>query len=143
MAKIYGEGKWKMRIHGKQKRRTWRKYHVAVDPNSQEVAAIELTEATIAGGQVIAALLSNQKNIGRVYAGGAYSYKGCLDAIAEVGGTPLIPIRGRTSLVKKEPSKGEELRDRLLKDIWQAGGTVMWKQTSGYHRRSLVETHMF
>lgn len=24
--KVYGEGEWKMRTHGKQKRRTWRKY---------------------------------------------------------------------------------------------------------------------
>lgn len=84
-----------------------------------------------------------KKNIGKVYADGAYSYKCCLDAIAEVNGTPLIPIRGGTCLVKKEPSKGEALRNRLLKDIWQAGGVVTWKQTSDYHRRSLVETHMF
>lgn len=140
--KIYGEGEWKMRIHGKQKRRTWRKYHVAVDPNSHAVTAVELTGARITDGQVIAALLSEQKNIGKIYADGAYSYKRCFDAIAAVGGTPLIPIRGGTGLVQKKPSEGEALRNRLLKDIWQAGGTVMWKKTSGYHKRSLVETHM-
>ncbi len=132
--KIFGEGEWKMRTHGKQKRRTWRKYHVAVDPNSQEVAAIELTEASITDGQVIAALLSNQKNIGKVYADGAYSYKCCLKCNSRCGWYTSNPIWGGTSLVKKEPSKGEELRNRLLKDIWQAGGTVMWKQISGYHR---------
>jgi hypothetical protein len=26
--KVYGEGEWKQRIHGKQKRRTWRKLHL-------------------------------------------------------------------------------------------------------------------
>jgi hypothetical protein len=39
--KIFGEGEWKMRTHGKQKRRTWRKYHVSVDPATHEVTAIE------------------------------------------------------------------------------------------------------
>lgn len=29
--KIYGEGEWKMRLYGKEKRRTWRKLHIAVD----------------------------------------------------------------------------------------------------------------
>ena len=28
-------------------------------------------------------------------------------------------------------------------DIRKAGGKGMWKKTSGYHKRSLVETHMF
>lgn len=40
--KVYGEGEWKTRIHGKDKRRTWRKYHVSVDPNTHEVVAQEL-----------------------------------------------------------------------------------------------------
>jgi hypothetical protein len=29
--KVYGEGEWKMRKHGKEKRRTWRKLHLAID----------------------------------------------------------------------------------------------------------------
>ena len=44
--------------------------------------------------------------------------------------------------MKKNPSAGEELRNKLLQDIWQAGGRSEWKKKSGYHRRSLVETHM-
>ena len=40
-----GEGEWKMRTHGKQKRGTWRKLHIAINPNGMETVAIELTEA--------------------------------------------------------------------------------------------------
>lgn len=29
--KIFGEGEWKMRQHGKEKRRVWRKLHIAVN----------------------------------------------------------------------------------------------------------------
>ena len=44
---IFGEGEWKMRTHGKQKRRTWRKYHVSVNPATHEATAIELTQANV------------------------------------------------------------------------------------------------
>ncbi len=141
--KIFGEGEWKMRTHGKQKRRTWRKYHVSVDPKTHEVTAIELTESNVHDCTVLPRLLSTQKNIGKVYADGAYSYKKGFDAIAQSGGMPSIPVRSGTTLVRKDPSPGQKLRNELLQDIWDAGGRVAWKKASGHHRRSLVETHMF
>lgn len=140
--KIYGEGEWKVRTHGKQKRRAWRKYHVAINPDTHEVMAVELTEANLHDCNVLPALLPAHKKIGGVYADGAYSFKKNFDAIASVGGTPFIPIRAGTTLVKKNPSAGEVLRNKLLQDIWKAGDRNNWKKTSGYHRRSLVETHM-
>jgi hypothetical protein len=141
--KIFGEGEWKIRTHGKQKRRTWRKYHVSVNPATHEVTAVELTEANVHDCTVLPALLSKQKNIGTAYADGAYSFKRGFDAIARSGGTPSIPIRSGTTAVKKEPSAGEELRNKLLQDIKDAGGRIAWKKSSGHHRRSLIETHMF
>jgi hypothetical protein len=29
--KVFGEGEWKVRKHGKERRRIWRKLHLAVD----------------------------------------------------------------------------------------------------------------
>lgn len=141
--KIFGEGEWKMRTHGKQKRRTWRKYHVSVDPVTHEVTALELTEANVHDCTVLPALLATQKNIRNVYADGAYSFKDGFDAIAKSGGKPSIPMRAGTTIVRKNPSPGQILRNELLQDIWDAGGRIAWKKTSGHHRRSLVETHMF
>ena len=141
--KIFGEGEWKMRTHGKQKRRTWRKYHVSVNPDTHEVTAVELTEANVHDCTVLSTLLSTQKSIGNIYADGAYSFKQNFDAIADKGGKPFIPVRSGTCIVKEAPSNGEILRNQLLKDIWAAGGRSSWKKTSGYHQRSLVETHMF
>jgi hypothetical protein len=140
--KIFGEGEWKVRTHGKQKRRTWRKYHVAINPDTHEITAVELTQANVHDCQILSSLLSEQKNLGNIYADGAYSFKRNFDAIADVGGTPFIPVRSGTGLVKKAPSEGELLRNQLLQDMWKAGGKIKWKKTSGYHRRSLVETHM-
>lgn len=140
--KIFGEGEWKMRTHGKQKRRSWRKYHVSVNPDTHEVTAVKLTEANVHDSKVLPLLLSKQKNIAKVYGDGAYTYKGCFDAIAKAGGKPLIPVRSGTCLVRLGSSSGEQLRNNLIEDIRKAGGRTAWKKTSGYHRRSLVETHM-
>ena len=35
--KIYGEGEWKVRMHGVSKRRTWRKLHVGANPEDGEI----------------------------------------------------------------------------------------------------------
>ena len=43
--KLYGEGEWKTRQHGWTQRRTWRKLHLGVDPDTGEVTAETLTEA--------------------------------------------------------------------------------------------------
>lgn len=140
--KIYGEGEWKMRTHGKHKRRTWRKYHVAVNPDSHEVMALELTEANVHDCKMMGPLLEKLENVGNVYADGAYCFKRNFDAIAQAQGIPFIPVRHGTSLAKKNPSKGELLRNRLIQEMWEVGGREEWKKRSGYHRRSLVETHM-
>jgi len=141
--KIYGEGEWKIRIHGKQKRRTWRKYHVSVDPDTHEVVAMELTHANVHDSAVINAVLETDDVIGEVYADGAYTHKNCFDTIAAKNGNPFIHVRTGTTIVRKNPSDGEKLRNQLIRDRQKMGGKEAWKKLSGYHRRSLVETHMF
>ena len=46
-------------------------------------------------------------------------------------------------MVRKNPWDGQKLRNQLIRDRQKIGGGKAWKKTSGYHRRSLVETHMF
>jgi len=141
--KVYGEGEWKMRTHGKQKKRTWRKYHVAVDPSTHEVVAMELTESNVHDADVVVDLMKGLKNLGHVYGDGAYPLKQSLDAIALAGGQAVIPPRSGTCIVKKDPSPGQEQRNQLIRERRALGGKNAWKKSSGYHRRSLVETHMF
>src|SRR5947209_78221 len=40
--KVYGAGEWQTEKHGERRRRTWRKLHVAVNPDSGEILASEL-----------------------------------------------------------------------------------------------------
>ena len=41
--KVFGEGEWKVRKHGKERRRIWRKLHLAVDSNTHEVVCADLS----------------------------------------------------------------------------------------------------
>ncbi len=41
--KVFGAGEWQREKHGGQGRRTWRKLHLAVDPDTGEIVASELT----------------------------------------------------------------------------------------------------
>lgn len=41
--KVYGEGEWKVYKHGRSKRRAWRKLHIAIDAETQQIVAAEMT----------------------------------------------------------------------------------------------------
>ena len=42
--KMFGEGEWKVKKHGPGKRREWRKLHLAVDEDTQEILFVDLTK---------------------------------------------------------------------------------------------------
>src|ERR671916_1379614 len=56
--KVLGEGEWKVRRHGADKRRVWRKVHLAVDAGSHEVRAVEMTDHRRGDGEVAPGLLA-------------------------------------------------------------------------------------
>jgi Transposase DDE domain len=71
--KIYGEGEWKVRTHGKSKRRTWRKLHLGVDAASGEIQAAALTENSIRDDAMAETLLQQiAQPIGKFAADGSY-----------------------------------------------------------------------
>jgi hypothetical protein len=55
--KVYGAGEWQAEEHGERGRRTWRKLHWAVDPNSSEILASELTTNEIGDSPMVGSLL--------------------------------------------------------------------------------------
>jgi hypothetical protein len=55
--KVYGEGEWQVRTHGKQKRRTWLKLHICVDASTHQVTAAIVTDKDVLDRNAVAALL--------------------------------------------------------------------------------------
>src|SRR5215217_2349296 len=41
--KVFGAGEWQREKHGGSRQRTWRKLHLAIDPDTGEILASELT----------------------------------------------------------------------------------------------------
>ena len=144
--KIYGEGEWKVRTHGKSKRRTWRKLHVGVDPKSGEIQAAALTTNNVSDAQMVEFLLEQlEQPIARFAGDGSYDKRKVYDSLnkhapnAEV----LIPPRKNARIWQHGNTKAERLRrDENLRALCKMGRKT-WKQTSGYHVRSLAETTMF
>ena len=144
--KIFGEGEWKVRTHGKSKRRTWRKLHVGVDPHSGEIQAAALTPNSVSDGEMVMPLLEQiEQPIQRFAADGSYDKRKVYEYLhqhapqAEV----LIPPRKNAHIWQHANTKAQRLaRDENLRSI-RRRGRKNWKQTSGYHVRSLAETAVF
>ena len=145
--KVYGEGEWKVRQHGISKRRTWRKFHLAVCPDSHEIVLEMLTENKIADCAVYPKFLrALPKSVKRTFADGAYDTKGCYAANFKHGSEPIIPPH-RNAIYRKEAPAFIESRNNHLAEIAGLGGDdrarKLWKKLKNYHRRSLAETAMF
>ena len=144
--KIYGEGEWKVRMHGVSKRRTWRKLHVGANPDDGEIQAVLLTKNSVSDDQAVAELLAQiAQPLHAFAADGAYDKRKVYDGLNAHSPdvTILIPPRKNARIWKHGNSKTERLkRDENLRAIRKYGRKA-WKDDSGYHVRSLAETIMF
>jgi len=138
--KIFGEGEWKVKIHGKTKRRKWIKIHIAVDAKTQEIIHLEMTEGTVADCEIGPKLIANCPSSAEVYLGdGGYDTRRCRKAIKDKGAKALIPPRknARWDPKLKERNRGiSERRGLGLDDV----GISLWGKLTGYSKRALVET---
>jgi IS5 family transposase len=142
--KVDGEGEWKVRQHGYSKRRTWRKLHLAIDAETQQIVAAVVTTNDVADCEILPELLENtQDAVSSVAADGSYDTRECYQAIRKKGARALIPPRKGARIWQHGNTKAERLeRDQNLRAI-RKGGRKRWKEQSGYHQRSLSETGMF
>jgi hypothetical protein len=144
--KIYGEGEWKVRMHGKSKRRTWRKLHVGVDPDSGEIQAAVLTENSISDDEMAETLFQQiAQPIAALAADGSYDKRRVYASLHahSPAARVLIPPRKNARIWQHGNTRTERLkRDENLRFIRQHGRAT-WKRESGYHVRSLAETTMF
>jgi Transposase DDE domain len=141
--KVFGEGEWKMRKHGKEKRRTWRKLHLTVNPDTQEIEAEVLTENSGHDADQVDGLLDQVKGpVEAFYGDGAYDQWKVYDSLSRREIQPIIPPR-RNAKIKQHGNASQIPlpRDEAIRSIREQG-RKSWKESIGYHRRSLAETAM-
>ncbi len=141
--KVEGEGEWHTRKHGGSKRRVWRKIHLGIDEETLEIRAVEVTSSNVGDAQMLPDLLAQippDQEIATITADGAYDTRACHDAIAGRGAAAIIPPR-RNARPWKPDSAGARARNEILRTSKHLG-RALWRNWSGYHRRSRVETKM-
>jgi len=137
--KIFGEGEWKVKIHGKTKRRKWIKIHIAVDAKTQEIIHLEMTDGSTSDCEIGPNLIENCPASAKVYlADGGYDTKKCRKAIKDKGAKALIPPRKNARCDPKLKERNQGILERKglgLDDV----GISLWGKLTGYSKRSLVE----
>lgn len=163
--KTKGEGEWKVRKHGASYRRSWKKLHIIVDYATQDILAYTETSEKVADQEVTPMLLDasikNGVNARQLLGDGAYGSHKLYQKIEEERGVNLLspPHKNAKLHVKfatTHPGRGGsggkyadfvdeqgwETQNQYLRDCIHLGWDE-WKDKTGYHKRSLVETAMW
>ncbi len=126
--------------------RAWRKLHLAVDADTGEIIASDLTARRTHDCAPVPGLLEQIADpIASVAADGAYDTRAVYEAAYGRGeGRPvrvLIPP-GRDARLSAKPSAALQQRDVNIRSIRELGRRE-WHTQSGYSKRSLVENTMY
>jgi DDE family transposase len=128
-------------VGGLRSRRRWRKSHLGLDADTQEIVAAELTQDDVGDVSVLPELLDQiNAGVASITADGAYGGEGTYSTVAERHPTAAVIIPPRATAVPSEATTTQ--RDRHLAAIAEHG-RMAWQRSSGYGRRSLVETAMY
>jgi transposase len=139
--RIYGEGEWLDQKHGIRSRRRWRKLHIGIDADTHEIVAVELKPDDIGDVSEIPDLLDQiDGDVASMTADGAYDGEAVYDAVAERHPEAAVIIPPRATAVPSETTATQ--RGQHLATIAQHG-RIGCQRSSGYNRRSLVETTMY
>ena len=146
--KVYGEGEWKVRQHGKSKRRTWRKIHLGFCSDSHEVVLSLLTENSVSDGEVAEKIAENMPpTVRRGYGDGAYDKSSCYKKFQELSIDWITPPQRGAILHDLSREPWMEQRNDAIRAITGLGNDEearsLWKKLKGYHRRSLAETGIY
>ena len=128
------------------KRRVWRKLHLAVDADTGEIVASDLTSHRTRDGAQVSSLLEQIDNpVNALSADGAYDVMGVYEAAQEKGDgrrvRVLIPP-GRNARLNPRPSAAHRERNRNVLFIQELGRRE-WHKNSGYSGRAMVENAVY
>lgn len=142
--KVTGEGEWKVKKHGADKRRGWKKIHVFIDDDG-EVRATEITDEDTADATMVESLLAQETATIDWFGGdGAYDKQRVYAELErrEVAQVAIPPQKNARIWRHGNCAGPRHARDENLRQIRQRG-RPQWEEDSHYHQRSLVENTMF
>ena len=154
---VYNTSGWHQRKHGKaglfRKNEQWKKIHVALDLSTMQILSVEYTPSSTNDCLMVPNLCRDIAGpVKSIRADGAYDTREVYKIAEGWGAKVLIPPSLTSKAqheLKQRPIHLESHllpRDEIIKQIRQFAtfeeGLKHWKQSSGYHRRSLIEAWM-
>ncbi len=137
--KVFGEGEWKVRKHGKERRRIWRKLHLAVDSNTHEVVCADLSLNNVTDSEAFPGLIrQTHRKSGQPRQTGL-----------TIPGSVTMNCAAKNQRAYSSPKgagywPGEYAdRNRAVANQRLSGSNARWKWTTEYNRRSIAETAMY
>ena len=128
------------------KRRAWRKLHLAVDADTGEILASDLTGRRTADCARVPVLIEQiDDRLASVSADGAYDAAAVYEAAQAKGQGHAVRVLippGRDAQLNPRPSGAQRERNRNIRSIRELGRR-RWHTRSGYSKRSLVENTVF
>ena len=117
------EGEWKVREHGADKRRVWRKFHLGIDADSQAVKAAEMTDHRHGDGEIVPSLLAKLREperIGVITGDGAYDTNGVHEDSDSRSADLIVPPRRNGKPWKRRTTRATE-QNKALRAIRHLG----------------------
>ena len=115
--KVFGEGEWKVRKHGWSKHRTWRKFHIGIDPQTQEIIMEELTENNVTDEDAAIEMIETMDlNLNSFRGDGAYDKTKLRRKLSKRDIEQIIPPQ-RNAVISKKPDPEIQSRNVAIKRI--------------------------
>lgn len=138
--KMHGGNGWNTEKHGTKKRRkTWRKLHLAFNPDTGNIVGSELTTEHVGDETALPDLVEGiDADVDRFLADGAYDGKGVSACVmAKFGHEIEIIVPPPKNAVIGDNSQ----RNRHIVHIARVG-RMNWQKEMGYNQRSLIEAQI-
>jgi hypothetical protein len=138
--KVFGTGEWHLEKHGGQARWSWRKLHLAVDPDTGDILASELTTMQDGDASLVGPLLDQIKRpFGTVLADGAYDGEPVYRAVAAHIPDAKVIIPPRSTAMPSETAAGTPSQRDPHIQLINERGRLGWQRAVHYGHRSLGE----
>lgn len=138
--KVRGDNGWHEEKHGiRRARKTWRKLHIGIDPQTGDIAVADLTTEHVGDETALPDLLADiDHEVSRFLADGAYDGQAVVDCLIEKFGSGIEII---IPPPKNAVHGKNEQRNHHINAIVQHG-RMGWQTKTGYNQRSRVEAQI-
>lgn len=141
--KIYEAGEWAKRKRGYNRHKMWRKLHIIIDGDTQEIIACDLTLNSVDDAEMTEGLLKAvEKPYEKLVGDTGYDKRKVYDPLDVMGITPVIKPQ-KNAVKSNKGSPAYEERNKAVECLQDKEKKKRWKKETGYSRRALVETAFY